>query len=85
MMENMLLNSWGNTSMGLPFQCPLCSEESVYFAIACQECETIFHRNPAEQFPDRCPNCSYSRSEDMKNKQREEKERKREEKRNKRK
>ena len=45
--------------------CEKCSEESVYRALKCPKCESVFEAGVAEdiQFEDRCPKCDFSQKE----------------------
>lgn len=45
--------------------CPKCGQESVYRAVKCSKCGTVFFYGAVKgDFPDRCPNCSYSQMEE---------------------
>jgi ribosomal protein L40E len=54
--------------------CPKCNEESGYRAEKCEKCGFIFERGSnTNDFPDRCPKCSYSYTEESRKKARSEK------------
>jgi predicted RNA-binding Zn-ribbon protein involved in translation (DUF1610 family) len=50
-----------------PLVCEKCGKESVYRAEKCPKCEAIFFRAAAGRgdFADRCPECGYSGSEEI--------------------
>ncbi len=49
-----------------PMQCPQCNEKSAYRATKCEKCGTVFIQRPQpDGFSDRCPNCGYSKIEDL--------------------
>ena len=57
--------------MGMPGQqmtmeCPKCAKKTCYMAQKCQQCENIFVFGQArdQNYPDRCPKCSFSRIKD---------------------
>ena len=52
----------------LPLVCNRCEEESVYKALKCENCEMVFFPGLGERgdFKDRCPECGYSKMEQMK-------------------
>ncbi len=54
--------------------CEKCGKESVYRAEKCPKCAVIFFRGAAgrSDFADRCPECSYSKSEETRKQAREE-------------
>lgn len=44
--------------------CPKCAEQSGYRAEKCQQCGLVFERGSVpNDFPDRCPDCSFSNTE----------------------
>lgn len=47
----------------IAFACPECNQETGYRAIKCEECEYVFLSGDAgdDRYPDRCPECDYSR------------------------
>lgn len=61
----MMMRPWGQ--FGWPLVCPECNAESLYSAIRCQECDTVFYRGEAgdQRYPDTCPSCSFSRHRQM--------------------
>lgn len=49
------------------FRCKFCDEQSAYTARKCKKCETIFipdYSSNVEGYPDTCPECGYSRTEE---------------------
>lgn len=49
-----------------PLVCKDCGEESIYRAIKCQKCGIIFfYGSVHDDLVDRCPECSYSPTEEM--------------------
>lgn len=57
--------------MGMPGQpmvipCPKCGQKTCYLAQKCPQCENIFVMGQArdQNYPDRCPKCSFSAIED---------------------
>jgi len=45
--------------------CPKCGQESVYRAVKCSKCETVFFANSVRgDFSDRCPKCGYRQIEE---------------------
>ena len=53
--------------MGPPaLTCPECGQQSAYSAIKCEQCQAVFVRGEAgdQRFPDRCPECDYSKTEE---------------------
>ena len=56
-----------------PLPCEQCGKESVFKAVKCEKCEHIFFRSAAGagDFSDRCPECSYSKTEEMRKRSRE--------------
>lgn len=55
-----------------PLVCKECGEESVYRAVKCEKCGTIFFFASVQdaKFKDTCPECSYSKTEDIRKKAR---------------
>ena len=52
--------------------CPECGEEGGYRAVKCEKCDLVFERNSVpNDFADRCPECSYSSTEEARKKARE--------------
>jgi predicted RNA-binding Zn-ribbon protein involved in translation (DUF1610 family) len=54
---------------GMPipvFKCPKCGQESAYIAITCEKCGNFFVLNYQNKidFPDRCPKCGFSKSQE---------------------
>ncbi|HEW79544.1 MAG TPA: hypothetical protein ENH34_06260 [Phycisphaerales bacterium] len=48
-----------------PLVCKECGEESIYAAIKCEKCGLIFFKGAVpNDFPDRCPECGFSKIED---------------------
>jgi DNA-directed RNA polymerase subunit RPC12/RpoP len=76
MQEEMENSEGGPMGMMMPgmgpmvITCTECSEKSLYMARKCEECEEIFIEDytVTDDYPDRCPECGYSRMEDMRNK-----------------
>ena len=58
------------SSMGIlvpPLVCKACEEESVYKAVKCEKCGTVFFPGDADsRFEDKCPECGHSKIEQMK-------------------
>lgn len=56
-----------------PLVCEKCGKESAYRAEKCPKCEVTFFRGAAGRgdFADRCPECSYSESEEIRKQARE--------------
>jgi len=56
--------------------CPKCGQQSAYVAQKCEKCGTVFipDYTVVEDYPDRCPNCGYSKSEEIYNKTKEKQE-----------
>jgi len=51
-----------------PMICRQCDEESLYRAIECQMCKTVFFEDKESgDFKDRCPECDYSKIEKLRN------------------
>jgi len=51
-----------------PMVCRQCDEDSIYQAIECKMCKIVFFENEGtDDFKDRCPECDYSRSEELRN------------------
>jgi len=50
-----------------PLVCEKCGEESVFQAVKCPKCEVVFFRGAAGrgEFADKCPECGYSRSAEL--------------------
>ena len=47
-----------------PLVCEKCGEKSVYRAVKCEKCESIFEPGwKSGDFEDRCPKCGYSKIE----------------------
>jgi DNA-directed RNA polymerase subunit RPC12/RpoP len=45
--------------------CEKCKEESVFRAEKCEKCGTVFfYESVADDLPDRCPSCGYSKMEE---------------------
>ena len=57
-----------------PLVCEKCGQESGYRAEKCAKCETTFFRGASGrgQFADKCPECGYSKSEEIRKQAREE-------------
>lgn len=51
----------------ITFKCEFCGQETVSMAEKCPRCSTFFIRDDdnADDWPDRCPECGYSRSEEI--------------------
>jgi predicted Zn-ribbon and HTH transcriptional regulator len=43
--------------------CKQCGQPSVYKAIKCEKCGIVFFEGTSTDFPDRCPECGYSKTE----------------------
>jgi predicted Zn-ribbon and HTH transcriptional regulator len=57
-----------------PLVCEKCGEESVYQAVKCEKCALVFERGwKRGDYEDRCPDCDFSKIEEMREKRREEK------------
>jgi len=56
-----------------PLVCQKCGKENIYRAEKCEKCGLIFFRGAAGRgdFADRCPECGYSRSEEIRKRVRE--------------
>jgi len=56
-----------------PLPCKQCGEESVFRAVKCEKCGHIFiyGASGAGDFGDRCPECGYSKTEEMRKRSRE--------------
>jgi len=54
-------------SMGpVPIRCEKCGEYSAYQAIKCEKCGTVFVMGTVpDDFADRCPECGYSKTEEI--------------------
>ena len=74
MMQEQMENSEGGPmGMMMPgmgpmvMTCTECDEKSLYMARKCEECEEVFIEDYTitDDYPDRCPECGYSRMEDM--------------------
>jgi len=51
-----------------PMECEKCSQKSIYRAVKCEECDTIFfYGEIADQFKDKCPKCGFSKTESLRN------------------
>ena len=54
-----------------PMVCQKCGKDSVYAAVKCEnpQCGTVFFENSVRgDFPDRCPKCGYSATEESRKK-----------------
>lgn len=52
-----------------PMICRQCDEESLYLAIECEMCKTVFFEDKSSgDFKDRCPECDYSKIEELRKK-----------------
>ena len=50
------------------FTCKFCEEKSAYIAQKCEKCGAVFvpnYMDPGNEYPDACPECGYSRIEEM--------------------
>ena len=67
--EMMNMGPMGPMMMSMPvFTCPDCGEKSAYIANVCPECDIVFIPNPTgDDYPDRCPECGYSETEERVN------------------
>lgn len=76
---DILSKTWGNTSRGPAFKCPLCGQKTVWDAIACpnpKSCDNIFLRGEFRGlYSDKCPKCEYSPREARQQKDRGDKQR----------
>ncbi len=53
-----------NSMVTPPLTCEKCGKDSVYRAVKCEKCGTVFfYETDPDDFPDRCPKCSYSKRE----------------------
>lgn len=51
-------------AQNLPLVCKECGEDSIYRAVKCEKCGTIFfYQSVPHDFADRCPECNYSKME----------------------
>jgi DNA-directed RNA polymerase subunit RPC12/RpoP len=51
-------------SMQTPaLNCEKCGEPSVFLAEKCEKCGKVFFSGTSKDFPDRCPDCGYSKTE----------------------
>ena len=51
-------------------KCKFCGEKSAYIAQKCEKCGTVFvpnYMDPGNEYPDACPECGYSKIEEMRN------------------
>jgi predicted Zn-ribbon and HTH transcriptional regulator len=56
-------------SSAAPMVCQKCGKESVYAAVKCLQCGTVFFENSVPgDFPDRCPKCGRSETEETRKK-----------------
>lgn len=62
--ELMVLNPTGIEAP--PLECKECGEESIYDAVKCGKCELVFFQGASgrDQFPDKCPECGYSKKQE---------------------
>ena len=53
-----------------PIACAECGEKTLYEAIKCPKCGTVFFKEPSGSgdFDDRCPQCRYSQTEENRKK-----------------
>ncbi len=52
-----------------PLICEKCGEQSAFRAMECKKCGKIFFMSAvSEDYPDKCPECGYSRIEELRNK-----------------
>ena len=51
----------------MALECKNCSQETAYMSQKCEECETFFsidYDGASDDYPDRCPECGFSRIEE---------------------
>ena len=49
-----------------PLVCEQCDQNSIYQAVKCEKCETVFFYGAIpDDFKDRCTECGYSKTEDL--------------------
>jgi ribosomal protein L40E len=59
----------GGSIMPPPLICEKCGEQSVFRAMQCKKCGKIFFMEAvSEDYPDKCPECGYSRIEELRSK-----------------
>jgi predicted Zn-ribbon and HTH transcriptional regulator len=52
----------------LPLTCQKCGQEGVFKALKCPNCGEVFFENSVPRdYPDRCPKCKHSATEDNRN------------------
>ena len=67
-----LMTAQGPGAMMMPgmgpqaFTCQECGEESAFMAVKCGQCSFVFVQSygGSEDYPDRCPECDYSATEE---------------------
>jgi hypothetical protein len=47
-----------------PMKCPKCGKDSVFQAEKCESCGEIFIYGSSQGFPDTCPKCGFSKTEE---------------------
>lgn len=52
--------------MEISFVCKECDEQTAYIATKCESCEVVFipDYQATDDYPDRCPDCGYSKTEE---------------------
>ena len=51
-----------------PLECTSCNKRSAFRATVCESCDSLFLPTPSsDDFPDRCPECGYSKIEERRN------------------
>lgn len=51
-----------------PMVCEKCGQQSIYRAVKCPNCQKVFFYGMSlTDFPDRCPFCDYSQTEELRN------------------
>jgi len=62
--EYLMKNQKPDTMLTPAIPCPKCAEQSGYRAEMCLQCGLVFERGSVpNDFADRCPNCSFSNTE----------------------
>ena len=63
---DMMMGMPGMPGQMMAMECPKCAKKTCYMAQKCQQCENIFVFGQArdQNYPDRCPKCSFSAMED---------------------
>lgn len=56
---------YGDEEVAVPMVCEKCGKRSVYKAIKCEKCGEVFFAGVTGGFEDKCPECGFSKIEDM--------------------